>query len=47
MTDRELLEYIAAQVGTLTSQVDTLTKGMTGKRIENGLKIIEGVVVNE
>jgi len=25
VTDRELLEYIAAQVGTLTGKVDTLT----------------------
>lgn len=29
MNDRELLEYIATQVGTLTSQVDTLTKDMS------------------
>ena len=29
MTDRELLELIASQVGGLTNQVDALTKDMT------------------
>ena len=39
MNDRELLEFIAAQVGTLTSQVGTLTNKIDG--IEKKVEIIE------
>ena len=39
MTDRELLEKIAAQVGTLTNQVGTLTNQVDG--LQNDIKGVQ------
>lgn len=44
MTDRELLEFIAAQVGNLTQKVDKIDE-RTGS-LEEGQKRIEKVVTN-
>lgn len=43
MTDREILELIATQVGKLTTQVDTLTKDMA--EIKPRLTSIENTVI--
>jgi len=42
MNDKELLEYIAAQVGKLTTQVDTLTKDMS--EVKSRLTSVENIV---
>lgn len=45
MTDRELLEFIAAQVGNLTNDVGTLNNKVDG--IDNRLVKIEMSIENE
>lgn len=43
MTDRELLEYIAAQVGTLTQDVSELKEGQND--LKEGQKKLENVTL--
>jgi archaellum component FlaC len=44
MNDRELLEFIAAQVGTLTGKVDSIEKKVDS--IESEVKEIKKTVIN-